>query len=87
MENRRARAERVLCLPTGALSDGVRMEITDDRRVVIEGCRRVLEYEQDRICIDTPTGRVRFIGHSLCMNSLSASGAVITGRLLAIEYV
>ena len=87
MNNKRVRAERALSLPAGSLSNGVRLEITDDRRVVVEGCRRVLEYEEDRICIDTAIGRVRFIGRSLCMNCLTESGAVVTGRLLSIEYI
>ena len=87
MKHRRTQLERALSLPTGALSDGVRLEITDDRRVVIEGCRRVVEYGEDRICIDTACGRVRFIGRALCMTCLRSSGAVITGQLLAVEYL
>ena len=87
MKHTQARVERALSLPTGTLGEGVRLEITDNRRVVIEGCRRVVEYGEDRICIDTACGRVRFVGRSLCMTCLRASGAVITGQLLAVEYL
>lgn len=82
-----ARVEQVLELPAGTLTDGVRMEVTGNRRAVIEGCQRVLEYEEGLIRIQTAGGDIRFMGHGLCMNCLTPAGIVITGSLLSIEYV
>lgn len=80
------KTERLLELPTGSLTNGVRLEITDDRRAVIEGCKRILEYEEDSIRIATCKGAVRFRGRGLCMTAMSSDCAVITGRLLSVEY-
>lgn len=79
--------EQLLDLPAGTLANNVRMELTGTRRAVIEGCRRVLEYEPDVIRLDTADGVVRFMGRGLCMNCLTPSGTVITGQILSIEFV
>ncbi len=80
------RAERTLGLPTGVLTSGVRLEITDNRRAVIEGCKRIVRYEEDEICVATATGCVRFRGRGLCMAARTGEQAVVTGKLLSIEY-
>lgn len=82
-----AKAEQMLALPTGTLTNGVRLEITDDRRVVMEGCKRIAEYEEDCIRIVTCNGQVRFRGRCLCMSAMTADCAVITGQLLSVEYL
>ena len=80
------RTERALGLPTGALTSGVRLEITDNRRAVIEGCKRIVLYEEDEICLATAIGCVRFRGRGLCMAARVGEQAVVTGQLLCVEY-
>ncbi len=80
------RAERALQLPTGALTNGVRLEITDRKRAVVEGCKGIVTYEEDEICLATATGRVRFRGRGLCMTARMGEQAVVTGELCCVEY-
>lgn len=79
--------ERALQLPDGTLTNGIRMEITDNHRVIAEGGKRVLKYEEDCIVLDTPCGAVRFCGQGLRVDRFSASGTAIDGRLLTIEFL
>ncbi len=79
--------EQVLQLPDGTLTRGVRMEISDNRRVVAEGCKRVLKYEEDCVELDTPCGAIRFCGQGLRVERFSSSGTAIDGRLLTIEFL
>ncbi len=79
--------EKTLQLPDGTLTSGIRMEIVDNRRVAAEGCKRVLKYEEDCVVLDTPCGAVRFCGQGLRVDRFSASGTVVEGRLLAIEFL
>ena len=81
------RAEEILRVPVGALTDASRMELSGNRRVLIEGCRGIVQYEEDHIELRTDSGQVRFTGRELCMTSLNPACAVITGRLLALEFV
>ena len=79
--------EKALDLPMGVLSNLVRMELTGNRQVVVEGCEGIVKYDEDRIQVRTVSGMVRFTGRQLCMTSLNPSCAVITGRLLSIEFL
>lgn len=80
------RTEHALGLPMGTLTSGVRLEITDNRRAVIEGCKRIVTYEEDEICVATAAGCVRFRGRELCMTARAGEQAVVTGRLTCVEY-
>lgn len=79
--------EKALDIPTGALSKAVRMELCGNRQVLIEGCRGIVKYDEDQIEVRTAEGTVRFTGRQLCMTSLQPACAVITGRLLSLEFL
>ena len=81
------RVEQALELPAGTLTGGGRLELTGNRRAVVEGCRRVLEYEEDRIRLQTEDGVVRFMGRDLCVNCLTDGCALVTGILLSVEFL
>lgn len=79
--------ERSLQLPDGLLTTLPRLELSGNRRVLIEGCTGIVDYDEDRICLRTAVGTVRFFGRSLCMHRLNPTCAVITGRLLSVEFL
>lgn len=81
------RVEQVLELPSGALSGAARIELSGNRRAVVEGCRGILEYEDGIIRLNTTSGVIRFIGRDLSMNCLSEDSAVVTGFILSVEYL
>ncbi len=82
-----AKLEEALGFPAGALGRSGRMEFCGNRRVLVEGCRRVLDYEEDRICLQTDDGVIRFIGRELCVARLSAGCAILTGTVLSMEFL
>ncbi len=81
------RVEQALELPEGALGNSARLEMTGNRRVVVEGCRGIQEYEEDLIRLSTASGSIRFMGRGLTMNCLTDDCAVITGFLLSVEFL
>ena len=81
------RVEQILELPSGSLSGSARIELSGNRRAVVEGCRGIMEYEDGLIRLNTTSGMVRFIGRDLCMSCLSEDSAVITGYILSVEYL
>lgn len=90
MKSKTRKAERVeamLRVPVGTLTDASRIELSGNRRVLIEGCRGIIRYEEDEIEIRTDSGQVRLSGRELCMTSLNPVCAVVTGRLLSLEFV
>ena len=81
------RMERALELPCGTLTSAARMELSGNRRVVVEGSRGILEYEEGQIRLSTASGEVRFMGRDLCMNCLTEDSAVVTGVILSVEFL
>ncbi|HJD22529.1 MAG TPA: YabP/YqfC family sporulation protein [Firmicutes bacterium] len=82
-----SRVEKALELPVGSLSDMARIELSGNRRAVIEGCRGIVEYGEEVIRLSTDNGIVRFMGRSLHMNSMTEDRAVIEGIILSLEYL
>lgn len=80
------RLETVFELPDGTLSQTLRMEMTANREAIVEGCRRVLQYDEDRISLDTVNGEVCFEGENLCVNCLVGGNAVVSGHILTIGF-
>ena len=80
------RVERVMDFPAGTLAKATLMEIEGNRRVVVVGCRGILTYAEDSISLRTPEGILTFYGQELEMNSFTADGATVVGRLQRIEF-
>jgi sporulation protein YqfC len=78
--------ERTLCIPEGTLYAALRMEFTANRRVVVEGYRRILQYEEHRIVLDTVEGQVAFEGDALCVNCLEDHRAAVGGHILTVSF-
>ncbi len=81
------RVEETLALPEGILGHCTRMEWTDNRRVLLEGCCEIREYEDDRVEIAVAGGRVRFWGQALALTCLTADSILLTGKMQSVEFL
>ena len=81
------RMERAMDLPGGTLCKPAILEIEGDGRAVIAGCRGIMTYSDDCICLRTPDGAVAFYGNDLEMGCLTADGATLTGDFQRIEFL
>lgn len=62
------------------------IEARGNREVSIDGCKGILEYEQDRIKINTGKLLITFIGDSIEISVYSDIETVITGNIFSIEF-
>lgn len=81
------RVESLLELPDGVLGHCTRIELTDDRQALLDGCCDILEYEDDRVRVTVAGGAVQFLGQGLRLNCLTADSILITGKLLSVEFL
>ncbi len=79
------RVERAMDLPGGTLSGGSFIELEDNRRLVITGCKGIRSYTDDCIAVATPGGVVTVYGQGMEMGCLSEDGATVTGCIQRIE--
>ena len=82
-----ARMESALELPGGLLTGGVHIELTDRREALVEGCRRIDDYADDRVVLETGGGTVRITGSELCLARTDKTTVTVTGSLLSVEFL
>lgn len=77
--------EHFLELPLGSLASTARIEISDNRQALVEGCQGILEYDDTVIRLATGSGVVRFEGGDLTVFSMDQSAAIVGGLIARIE--
>ena len=65
---------------------GFFMEIEEDRRVVLCGCRGIAVYTEEQVSLHTPFGQVSIFGQGLEMGCMTAEGATVVGRIQRVEF-
>lgn len=63
------------------------MQITDNSEMVLDGCRRVIRYDENEICLELPTVGIVIVGMKLKMNNFSIGGVIIEGEVHSITFV
>lgn len=78
-------AERLLELPSGALTGEARIEIHGKGQVLIAGQCDIREYEEELVRVMTRSGEVRIRGDRLTLDDLHSGGIAVSGRILCVE--
>jgi sporulation protein YqfC len=81
------KAARALDLPLDLVAGMVHFEFSGNREVEVEGCRGILEYDENIICIDTGKMKVRFMGRDLELRNFTDHSAVIDGFISSVEFL
>jgi len=80
------RAEKLFHLPAGSICRPLRLECTANRRAVVEGCVRILEYDENRILLETAEGNLGFEGIGLRVNRMAGDCALVSGHIAAVLF-
>ena len=64
---------------------GFFMEVEENRRVVLSGCRGICAYTEECVALRTPFGVVTLYGQGLELGCMTAEGATVTGRIQRLE--
>lgn len=73
-------------IPTGALPNCTHFEMTSNREVSIEGCKGILQYDENIIRINTGKMITSFLGRNLCIKCLTQDSLIIQGFITSIEF-
>ena len=60
------------------------IEIQSDRELVISGCRGVMEYDCQRLVLDTISGIVKICGCNLCLSVFQGDVLIICGKIKSV---
>lgn len=80
------RAARALELPAEVYSGMAHLELSGNRELIVDGCRGVLEYDENVIRLNVGKYAVRVTGRGLTIRTLTADSAVVEGYVAAVEF-
>ncbi len=63
-----------------------KIELRFNKEAIVEECKGVMDYSEDRIALNVKGGMVVFEGSALCLHSFEDSTAVIRGQIVNIGY-
>jgi hypothetical protein len=77
---------KTLEMPPAAFAGGSKIMLSSNKEAVVEGCRGILEYSDDRIKLNIGGGTLLFVGTNLSIDSLTVNGVVISGKFTSVEF-
>lgn len=63
------------------------IQLTDNREMILDGCRRVIRYDENEICLELPTVGVKAVGMKLKMHNFSEGGVIIEGEIHSLTFI
>jgi sporulation protein YqfC len=76
----------ILELPDEIVMNVPRLMMTGNRGLIVENYRRIIEFETERIRINTKTGIVKIIGNGLLIKEITSENILIGGEIHSIEF-
>ncbi len=73
-------------LPKPVFDGYAQIDLVGNEEAVIDGCKSILEYSDEKIALNLGKICVAFCGDSLTMNAFDGEQTVIKGKFLNIEF-
>lgn len=87
MENIRKKITNMLELPKEIVLNLPLISVTGNEEIVIENYKGIIEYNEERIRINTSCGIIRIEGKSLHLKRITAENMTINGLITKLEYI
>lgn len=71
----------------GRLTAVTQIELTSDFEALIEGCKSILEYDDNLIRIGAKRFEIRFTGENLTLRSINEECIAIEGKISGVEFI
>ena len=63
------------------------IQITDNTEMILDGCRRVIKYDDNEICLELPSIGVKIVGMTLKIHNFSLGGVIVEGNIHSITFI
>jgi len=83
----REKLVEALELPKEILLDMTKLTMLGNNNLVIENYKGIVEYENDRIRINTAKGLIRIQGEDLKIKEITSEDIMISGRIGSLEFL
>ena len=86
----KGKKEKLACamqLPMPAIMDLSHFALNGNREAVIDGCKGIIEYDENMIKLNTGKMITKFLGRRLNIKCLTPDSLVIEGIITSIEFI
>lgn len=73
--------------PISSTLGTVHFEMNSNKEVIVEGCREILQYDENIVKISVKKMSVAFFGRNLSIKCMDFDSLVITGFVTSIEFI
>ncbi|PWM39776.1 MAG: hypothetical protein DBX66_01530 [Clostridiales bacterium] len=77
----------ILQMPEASLNNMCQIELMSNREALVDGCKGVVEYNEDFIRLNLGNMTVRFCGRALQLRSMSEESVVIEGYIQSVDFI
>ena len=63
------------------------IQITDNTEMILDGCRRVIRYDENEICLELPSLGVEIVGMKLKIHNFSVGWVIIEGDIHSVTFI
>lgn len=74
-------------IPECAINGCFHLEMNGNREIIIDGCKGILEYDENVIKINTSDIILSFIGRNLSIKCMTSESLIIKGYIVSIEFI
>ncbi len=74
-------------IPLSSVMNMSRLEFNGNREVIVDGCKGILEYDENIIKINTGKMITKFSGRHLDIKCLTPDSLIIHGVIISIEFI
>ncbi len=79
--------KKKLLFPKGIMGTGYQLQSLGNRELSVEGCKGILQYEQEEIRLNVGSGQVKVLGRNLSIPVLERNYVQIEGFIIQIEFL
>ncbi len=85
-DNIKARLIQSSGLPKAAFDGYAQIDLIGNEEAIIDGCKGIIEYSEDKITLNLGKICASFCGDGLSMNAFDCEQTVIRGNFLSIQF-
>ncbi|MCM1055149.1 MAG: YabP/YqfC family sporulation protein [Bacteroides sp.] len=63
------------------------IQITDNTEIILDGCRRVIRYDENDVCLELPSIGLEIVGMQLKLHNFSVGGVIIEGFIHSVTFI
>lgn len=63
------------------------IQISDGKEIVLDGCQRVIEYDENLIKLELPSIGISVVGMNLKMKNFNIGGVSINGEIHSVTFI